>query len=377
MISYDTLVLYFLVPIFSLLYFGWIVLSVVTTQKEITQKETSGYIKATILICAKNEALSLKKFLPLFLHQQYPDLEILVINHQSEDNSEQILQDFKKSYPQLNFINLGKDSNQYIDKKQALYEGFKSASGDIILMSDADCAPSSDTWAATMIEYFKDNKVSIVAGWAPMNVGESFLDNIIQFETANTFYLMNIFNNMGKPFMATGRNMAIRKSLVQEAYWEKYKNIGYGDDDMLVKEYARAGNMIVCSQPEGVVFSEPKKNWKDWWIQKVRHQKAGIHYDKGVLVALALYHSLFLMRLLVLFLLIPCVIKNYILIYLPVLIIILSWIQFRTLENITRKGIGFSKYFMLQHLMIIYYFVFPIVAFFYKKNIWQRNTPYQ
>lgn len=377
MVTYDDIVLNWLIPFFLFLYAIWILLSFAVKKKKIIAGKATPELKATILICARNEALNLKKFLPLWLRQQYNHLEVLVINHQSSDESEEILAHYATIYPQLRFYHVGKEINQFKDKKQALYEGFRLATGDVILFTDADCAPSGDKWASTIMEYFRETTVEIVTGWSPMHTGSSFLDAIIQFETTNTFYLMDIFNNLGFPFMAVGRNMAIRKRLVKETYWEKYRDIGFGDDDLLVKEYGKSNNMIVCCKPEATVYSSPKRSWKEWIIQKIRHQKAGIYYSKAMLGRLTAYHTLIFMRLALLFLLIPCIIENYILIYLPMLILILSWIQYQSLNKLTRMGLGFGKYFLTQQFMIIYYFLFPILALVYRKQIWKRNTPYQ
>jgi cellulose synthase/poly-beta-1,6-N-acetylglucosamine synthase-like glycosyltransferase len=373
----DKFLLYFLLPGFLFLYTSWILLSILASNKKTLLGTTSPELKATILICARNEALNLKKFLPSWLQQQYKNFEVLVINHQSDDESEEILQDYAKIYPQLRYYNVGKGKNIFKDKKQALYEGFRLAAGDVILLTDADCSPSANEWVSTMMQYFTDTNVEIVAGWAPMHSGSGLLDTTIRFETANTFYLMDLFSHLGFPFMAIGRNMAIRKSSVKESYWEKYRNIGFGDDDMLVQEYGRSDNMIICSKPEAAVYSIPKKSWREWVIQKIRHQKAGFHYNKVILFGMAAYHTLIFMRLAILFLLFPCIIKNYTLIYFLLLILILSWIQYKSLKKITRIGLGFGKYFLMQQLMIIYYFLFPILTLVYKNQIWKRNTLYQ
>jgi biofilm PGA synthesis N-glycosyltransferase PgaC len=47
----------------------------------------SGKPPVSIIICARNEAENLKKFLPAVLEQDYPDYEVIVVNDCSEDNS--------------------------------------------------------------------------------------------------------------------------------------------------------------------------------------------------------------------------------------------------------------------------------------------------
>ena len=52
----------------------------------------------SVVICARNEADNLIKFLPLILNQNYPDYEVIVVNDSSTDNTENVLLRFKNEY---------------------------------------------------------------------------------------------------------------------------------------------------------------------------------------------------------------------------------------------------------------------------------------
>ena len=45
----------------------------------------------SIIICAKDEASNLEKYLPSILSQDYPEYEVIVVNDCSEDETEQVL----------------------------------------------------------------------------------------------------------------------------------------------------------------------------------------------------------------------------------------------------------------------------------------------
>jgi len=64
--------------------------------------------KVSIVICGKNEAQNIGKFLPLVLAQQYMhnDWELLFINDASSDNSTAILEQLQQQYPQLNIVTI-------------------------------------------------------------------------------------------------------------------------------------------------------------------------------------------------------------------------------------------------------------------------------
>ena len=67
------------------------------------QKTTNQQVTPpiSIIICAYNESDNLKAYLPSILRQDYPNFEVLVVNDASIDDSKQVLDDFKKTYPAL------------------------------------------------------------------------------------------------------------------------------------------------------------------------------------------------------------------------------------------------------------------------------------
>jgi hypothetical protein len=103
--------------------------------------------------------------------------------------------------------------------------------------------------------------------------------------------------------MAVGRNLACRKELIlraqQDPLWIKTAS---GDDDMLIRICARAGNMVVVGHPAAHTYSITKKTWGAYLLQKQRHSSTGKFYAapiKRLLGAYALTHALFWISLLI------------------------------------------------------------------------------
>ena len=104
----------------------------------------------SIIICAKDEANNLEKHLPSILSQDYPEYEVIVVNDCSEDETEQVLKNFKKKYKHLKVSTIKKDKKFGHGKKFALFIGIKTAKNEWLLLTDADCYAETNQWLFTM-----------------------------------------------------------------------------------------------------------------------------------------------------------------------------------------------------------------------------------
>jgi biofilm PGA synthesis N-glycosyltransferase PgaC len=101
----------------------------------------------SVVICAHNEYLNLQEKLPLILAQDYPEFEVIVVNHASDDDTGFLLTGLSDHYPQLKIVDIQADRNFFTGKKFPLSIGIKSAKYDKVLLTDADCRPAGIQWS--------------------------------------------------------------------------------------------------------------------------------------------------------------------------------------------------------------------------------------
>jgi cellulose synthase/poly-beta-1,6-N-acetylglucosamine synthase-like glycosyltransferase len=58
-------------------------------------------IPVSVIVCAKNEAENLKRFIPLILEQNYSNFELILINDASTDETLDIMEEFQFLIPVL------------------------------------------------------------------------------------------------------------------------------------------------------------------------------------------------------------------------------------------------------------------------------------
>jgi len=230
------------------------------------------------VICAHNEYYNLKENLPLILDQNYPEFEVLVVNHASDDDTSFLLAEFEKRYPQLKVIEIKQDLNFFTGKKFPLSIGIKSAKYNIVLLTDADCKPASREWIARFQSSYTGN-TEIVLGYGPFNRSKGFLNTLIRFDTAHIAMQYLSYALAGIPYMGVGRNLSYNKELFyrHNGFISHYR-IRSGDDDLFINRVAGKDNTSIMVEPGSYTYSDPKKSFEKWFTQKKRHLSTSRHY---------------------------------------------------------------------------------------------------
>ncbi len=232
----------------------------------------------SVVIAARNEYHHLKKNLPAILDQKYPDFEVVVVNHASDDETADYLKEMQNRYPHLKVITIERDLNFFHGKKFPLSIGIKSAAHEVLLLTDADCKPASPYWISRMASHY-NKQTEIVIAYGPYYPQKGFLNRMIRYDTFFTALQYLSFALAGKPYMGVGRNLSYRKSLfLKNKGFISHYDIASGDDDLFINQVARKENTQVELSPESFVYSEPKHRFSEWFKQKRRHLTTGKKY---------------------------------------------------------------------------------------------------
>jgi biofilm PGA synthesis N-glycosyltransferase PgaC len=243
--------------------------------------------EVSVIICAKNEAENLGRFLPLVLRQDYPKFEVVVVNDSSTDDTERILMELASEHSHLRYTSIPEDEKLKRGKKLALTIGLKAARYGHILLTDADCYPVSDQWIKLMASHFS-SRHRIVLGYGGYEKKKGLLNILIRYETTFTAMQYLSYAILGKPYMGVGRNLAYDKALFFENKgFATHYHLASGDDDLFVNANATRENCVAEFSPESHTRSVPETSFRSWIRQKKRHLSAGSHYHTGSRIRLA------------------------------------------------------------------------------------------
>jgi biofilm PGA synthesis N-glycosyltransferase PgaC len=243
----------------------------------------------SVIICARNEDDNLTQNLPLIFSQDYPNFEVVVVNDCSYDLTGDVLEEFGKKNPKLKIVTIKEDEYYQHGKKVAVMMGIKGAKHEHLVLTDADCRPSSDQWLRKIASDF-DERTELVLGYGPYEKSKGILNKLIRFDTFFIALQYLSFSLARVTYMGVGRNLAYKKELFyRKKGFASHYHIQSGDDDLFVNEAATKTNTKVELDPASFCYSEAKKTMREWWFQKKRHLQTGKQYKSSHKFLLGLY----------------------------------------------------------------------------------------
>ena len=336
------------------------------TTKDITQTHP-----VSVIICARDEAANLAKNLPGSLVQAYSTThEVIVVNDNSFDDSKYLLEEFERDFKHLKVVELKQEAKMIPGKKFPLSIGIKTAKYEIVLLTDADCVPSSELWIEKIQESY-DDSTEIVLGYGAYHKKKGLLNRLIRWETFHTALQYLSYALAGKPYMGVGRNLSYKKVIFfRHKGFSSFNHISSGDDDLFINTAATKNNTKINISPEAFTLSDSPSNWNQWIKQKRRHYSTAKYYKplhKFLLGLYSLSHFLFFPILIT-----AIVFYNWQLSLLVFFIrfIIQIIILYPSMKKLNEKDL-FPFFILLDLWMFFYYFIFSITLILKPRTSWK------
>ncbi|MGB5988553.1 MAG: glycosyltransferase [Marinifilaceae bacterium] len=218
----------------------------------------------SVIITSKNDGAFLRKNLDKFIKQDYPNFEVIVIDNCSFDDTQIILADYVRKYPNFRFSTINPDDKFTLSKKFALNIGIKAAKNDILIFSEANCFPVSDKWIDHIQSAFKP-EVDVVIAYSNFVNDGSFLSSFLIYDRFIRIVRSLSFSMQKFAYRGDGANIAYRKT----AYFENnffsgnaQTEVGY--DSLPVVKMNKNKEIEVVIHPESHVLIDYMSIYKEW-----------------------------------------------------------------------------------------------------------------
>ncbi|HEX5134739.1 MAG TPA: glycosyltransferase [Thermoanaerobaculia bacterium] len=156
--------------------------------------------RVSIVIPARNEEMDIERAVRSHLTQDYPDLQIVVVDDRSTDRTAQILDRLVREDPRLVVLTGTDPPEGWLGKPHALWQGAAVADGELLLLADADVRydPRALRDAVTVLE---DRRLDLLA-FFPRFENRGFWENVLL-----PFLAVAVFLGFG--FLALSRRVPL------------------------------------------------------------------------------------------------------------------------------------------------------------------------
>lgn len=238
----------------------------------------------SVLVAARNEEKYLPACLDALTRSDFPQekFEILVIDDRSTDGTLPIAEAFAQRHNNVRVVPLTHRLPGMSGKASALCQGLAHATGDLILITDADCiVPPS--WLSALTQHFTP-ETGLVGGFTlltPLRGQSPSPDTLFaKIQTLDWMYLLTAgagAAGWGKPVSILGNNFGFRRAAYDHV--GGYQNIGFTivEDFALMQKIVRDTEWRVRFplDPGAAIYSFPPATWRDFFQQRQRWAAGG------------------------------------------------------------------------------------------------------
>ncbi len=133
----------------------------------------------TVLVAAKDEQDNIERCLRGLLAQDYPDLQVIVIDDRSSDATPQIIDRLAAEDDRLTALHVTELPAGWFGKNHAMHVGVGHARGDYLCFTDADCTFDSPRLLSAAVRYALTNRVDFLSV-LPRLEADSFFERVVQ-----------------------------------------------------------------------------------------------------------------------------------------------------------------------------------------------------
>lgn len=240
-------------------------------------EEFTGFI--SIIIPARNEESNIKNAIQSISQSNYPleKYEIIAVNDRSNDKTPEILDKLKTEIVNLKVVHITEDSQKknLKGKPGAIQAGIDISSGDIIMMTDADCVVNPD-WISTVSSYFTNEKVGLVPSFTLIK-SKSIFGHIQALEWLYLHTLASGGVGLNKPMGCYGNNLTVRRSAFDKVGgYEKIKFSVTEDLSLLQAIHSAGFDVHYITDYKATVTTLPLNSFKEYVSQKRRWALGGL-----------------------------------------------------------------------------------------------------
>lgn len=222
----------------------------------------------SVLVPARNEERNIRRCLSSLLKQDYPNLEIIVLDDNSCDKTPEIVREFCEKYSNLKLIKGKELPKNWTGKNWACYQLAQEAKGEWFVFTDADTRHSPNSISSAYAIAIKNNSpfLSYLPGLINKRLSEALLLPIIHFAFLVLYPLRLIANSKDPRFsVAIGPFILIKKDFYHKIGGHESIKKEVVDDLAIAKRAKTFGGKTILADGSDVMHVRFYQGFREIW----------------------------------------------------------------------------------------------------------------
>ena len=223
--------------------------------------------RVSIIICSYNAEADLRDCLASLELQDYPKMEIVIVNDASTDATARYLETFKSRTPAETVIVTNPSNLGVAGSRNA---GIHKATGEILAFLDADCV-ADKSWISELVKTYEQRDAAAVGG----RILDARIENIWSLSNKGHDY---VAAHEGPVPFVKGCNMSFRADVLRRFMFND--EIRYGYEEILLCDSLHDAGYRVYYTPRAVVYHKHRTSAAGIFEQKYLRGMSSVWYMK-------------------------------------------------------------------------------------------------
>ena len=222
----------------------WLALKHVQSLPLTSSNRDRSYPRVSVIIAARNEAHTIKNALKSVLAQNYPNLEIILINDRSNDGTDKILRKIAEKDPRVLIHHVEELPSGWLGKVHAMQEGFLRSTGAWLLFTDAD-VHFQEGCMDRIIDAAEKDSVDYLCVIPEVKARQSLLRALYTISLSGFFLATKIWEVKNQSaFVGVGACGLVRRSLLAKSPGLSWLRMEVVDDLALAQMVWQSGGKL-------------------------------------------------------------------------------------------------------------------------------------
>ena len=203
-----------------------------------------SYPRLSVIIAARNEAGTIENALKSLLAQNYPNLEIILVNDRSNDGTDKILQKLAEKDPRVLIHHVEELPPGWLGKVNAMQQGFGRSTGVWLLFTDADVHFQEES-LERIIDVAERSSVDYLCVVPEVQARQRLLKALYTVSLSGFFLATRIWEVKNQnSFVGVGACGLVRRSLLSQSPGLPWLKMEVVDDLALAQLAWQAGGKL-------------------------------------------------------------------------------------------------------------------------------------